>query len=122
MNVKDSLHPHVPKPTSERGKFPARLHVLLARDTQVALVIRRGPSKSVCTVLWNRDRDTFKLGPWLRGRIYERRCDVSPDGQHFIYFAMNGCWQSETKGSWTESGPRLGRHDHLGQPRADDAI
>ena len=90
-----------PKPVSDRGKFPARLHVLLARDAKVGLVIRRGPSKTVCTVLWNRKRDTFKLGQWMRGRIYERRCDLSPDGRHFIYFAMNGRWQSEAKGSWT---------------------
>jgi hypothetical protein len=37
----------------------------------------------------------------MRGRIYERRCDLSPDGRHFIYFAMNERWQSETRGSWT---------------------
>src|SRR5437763_1129677 len=90
-----------PNPPSERGKFPTRLHVLLAREAKVGLVIRRGPSKSVCTLLWNRERDTFKLGQWMRGRIYERRCDLSPDGRRFIYFAMNGRWQSETKGSWT---------------------
>jgi len=89
------------KPPFERGKFPARLHVLLARDAKVGLIIRRGPSKSVCTVLWNRDRNTFKLGQWMRGRIYERRCDLSPDGKRFIYFAMNGRWESETRGSWT---------------------
>lgn len=90
-----------PKPPAERGKFPARLHVLLAREAKVGLVIRRGPSKSVCTVLWNRERDTFKLGQWMRGRIYERRSDLSPDGRHFIYFAMNGRWESEAKGAWT---------------------
>lgn len=90
-----------PKPPVESGKFPARLHVLVAREAKVGLVIRRGPSKSVCTVLWNRDRNSFTLGQWLRGRIYERRCDLSPDGKHFIYFAMNGRWKSETKGSWT---------------------
>lgn len=89
------------KPPKESAKFPARLHVLLARDAKVGLVIRRGPSKSVCTVLWDRKQDKFKLGQWMRGRIYERRCDLSPDGQHFIYFAMNGRFQSETKGSWT---------------------
>ena len=37
----------------------------------------------------------------MRGRIYERRSDLSPNGKHLIYFAMNGRWQSETKGSWT---------------------
>lgn len=52
-------------------------------------------------MVWNRERDTFKLGQWLRGRIYERRSDLSPDGKHFIYFAMNGRWESETKGAWT---------------------
>ena len=101
MNPEASSCLAVVKRSVKRDKFPARLHVLLARHAKVGLVIRRGPSKSVCTVLWNRDRDTFKLGQWLRGRIYERRCDLSPDGKHFIYFAMNGRWHSKTKGSWT---------------------
>jgi len=81
--------------------FPARLHILLAREPKIGLIIRRGPSKSVCTLLWDLKRDTFKLGQWMRGRIYERRCDLSPDGKLFIYFAMNGRWESETKGAWT---------------------
>ncbi len=83
------------------GKFAARLHVILARNERTGIVIRRGPSKSVCTILWDRKTDEFKLGQWLRGRIYERRSDLSPDGKHFIYFAMNGKWESETKGAWT---------------------
>jgi hypothetical protein len=83
------------------SKFPARVHPILARKADTAVIIRRGPSKSVCTMLWDRRNDTFKLGQWLRGRIYERRCDMSPDGKHFIYFAMNGKWSSPVKGSWT---------------------
>lgn len=83
------------------AKFAARIHVLLASDAPVGLVIRRGPSKSVATLLWNRKTDDFQLGQWLKGRIYERRCDLSPDGKHFLYFAMNGKWQSEARGSWT---------------------
>lgn len=82
-------------------KFPARVHPILARKANTAIIIRRGPSKSVCTLLWDRSNDTFKLGQWLRGRIYERRCDLSPDGKHFIYFAMNGKWGGPVKGSWT---------------------
>jgi hypothetical protein len=81
--------------------FPARVHIILARESPTAIAIRRGPSKSVCTLLWDRQHDTFTLGQWFRGRIYERRCDLSPDGKHFIYFAMNGKWDSEAKGSWT---------------------
>src|SRR6202789_3757800 len=105
MNAKDFIRPGVPLGEAASvvvgKKVPTRLHVLLARDARVGLVIRRGPAKSVCTVLWNRKRDTFKLGQWMRGRIYERRCDLSPDGKHFIYFAMNGRWESETRGAWT---------------------
>jgi hypothetical protein len=80
---------------------PARIHAILARDSLRAIVIRRGPSKSVCTIGWDRRRDRFEVGQWLRGRIYERRCDLSPDGRHFIYFALNGKWSGPAKGSWT---------------------
>lgn len=78
-----------------------RLHVLLSRDGHSGVVLRRGPSSQVAAIGWNRDNDTFTLGQWLRGRIYERRSDLSPDGKHLIYFAMNGHWQSRAKGAWT---------------------
>ncbi len=81
--------------------FPPRIHVLLAIDAPVGLIIRRGPSKQVATLLWDRQHDRFELGQWFKGRIYERRSDLSPDGKHLIYFAMNGQWESESKGSWT---------------------
>ena len=81
--------------------FSARIHVVFASEKPYAVVFRRGPSKEVCTFLWNRKNDTFELGQWLKGRIYERRSDLSPDGKYLIYFAMNGKWNSETKGSWT---------------------
>lgn len=82
-------------------KFPARLHVLIARESKQAIVIRRGPSKSTCVLAWDRSKNTFVVSQWLRGRIYERRSDISPSGMHWIYFAMNGKWDSEVKGAWT---------------------
>ena len=60
--------------------FPARVHVILARNADYGIIIRRGPSKTVCTIGWDRKRDRFEVGQWMRGRIYERRCDLSPDG------------------------------------------
>jgi hypothetical protein len=81
--------------------IPPRIHVLLARKAKVGLVIRRGPSKTTCTLLWNLRTNEFALGQWVRARIYERRCDLSPDGKHMIYFAMNGRWDSRAGGSWT---------------------
>jgi hypothetical protein len=82
-------------------QIPARLHVLLARDSDNAVIIRRGPSRKTCVIGWERKSDTFRVGQWLHGRIYERRCDLSPDGKHLLYFAMNGKWGSEVLGSWT---------------------
>lgn len=79
----------------------ARVHVILARDTPTAIIIRRGPSKHVCTLAWDRRLDTFQLGQWLKGRIYERRSDLSPDGKHFLYFAMKGGSRGECLWSWT---------------------
>ena len=81
--------------------FPARIHVVFASTKPHAVVFRRGPSKKVCTFGWDRSKDTFTLGQWLKGRIYERRADLSPSGRYLIYFAMNGKWDSETRGSWT---------------------
>lgn len=81
--------------------FPPRLHVLFASQTREAVVLRRGPSHHIATVAWDRERDRFTLGQWMKGRIYERRSDLSPDGKHLLYFAMNGHWSSASRGSWT---------------------
>ncbi|MCA9606758.1 MAG: hypothetical protein KC619_14230 [Myxococcales bacterium] len=64
-----------------------RLHVLLARQRRVGVVLRRGPSKAVQLVRWDLSRDTFEPGQWLRGRVYEHRCDLSPRGDLLAYFA-----------------------------------
>ncbi|OQW60380.1 MAG: hypothetical protein A4S17_00345 [Proteobacteria bacterium HN_bin10] len=81
--------------------FAPRLHVLLARSANTAVIFRRGPSKRMATFGWDRATDEIKVGQWLKGRIYERRADLSPDGKHLIYFAFNGKRRSETGGSWT---------------------
>lgn len=81
--------------------FPARLHVLTANNSPNAIIIRRGPSKRTCVLSWDLRTDDIIVSQWLSGRIYERRSDISPDGKYWIYFAMNGRWNSEVKGSWT---------------------
>jgi hypothetical protein len=83
------------------ARFAPRIHVLLASQAPVGLILRRGPSKQVAAILWDRRRDVLQLGQWLKGRIYERRSDLSPDGKYFIYFAMNGKWKGEARGAWT---------------------
>ena len=66
-----------------------RLHVILARKAPFGLIIRRGPSRHVLLVGWNIADDTFQTGQWLKGRIYERRCDLSPKGDLLLYFAAS---------------------------------
>ena len=70
-------------------RIPARLHVILARQAAKAVVFRRGPSQQVCTLGWDLETDTFTMGQWLKGRIYEYRSDLSPDGELMIYFATD---------------------------------
>lgn len=74
---------------SSSPKAQARLYCILARDAPVAVIFRRGPNKRVLLLLWRTDTDQFYEGQWLKGRIYERRCDLSPNGTRLIYFAAN---------------------------------
>lgn len=67
-----------------------KLYVIPARDEPVAVVLRRGPSAWYHVILWQTRGDTFSHGAWFRGRIYENKCDLSPDGSLFIYFVHQG--------------------------------
>lgn len=71
-------------------KVPPRLHVIPATGCDFALVLRRGPADVVASLLWDRKSGAVLLGQWLRGRIYEHRADISPDGRHMVYFAGTG--------------------------------
>ncbi|MFM2244180.1 MAG: hypothetical protein RL071_254 [Pseudomonadota bacterium] len=82
-------------------KTPARVQVLLARDAPHAVVLRRGPSHVVCSLGWDRRDDSFTLGQWYHGRIYFEKCDIAPDGVHWIYFALNGKRHEPTLGAYT---------------------
>ena len=63
------------------------IYVLMARDAPRAVIFRRGPTRQVLLLAWNTETDEIEPGQWLKGRIYERRCDLSPDGKLLIYFA-----------------------------------
>ena len=75
-----------------------RLYVLLARKAPIAVVFRRGPSKQVLLLTWNTETDELRQGQWFKGRIYERRCDLSPSGEKLIYFAAK---HRGPHGTWT---------------------
>jgi hypothetical protein len=78
-----------------------RLHLFHARDAFKTVILRQGPTRTYRMILWDRDGDTFQDGQWLKHTIYVERCDLSPDGKHFLYFTLDGQWGLPTKGSYT---------------------
>ena len=56
----------------------ARIHVLMARDSPVSVIFRRGPTKQVRMLLWDRSSDEVRGGQWLMGRVYPERSSLSP--------------------------------------------
>lgn len=63
---------------------PARIDGIVARDADVAVVFRRGPSKQTQLLRWNLATDEIQAGQWIGGRVYTRRCDLSPDGELLV--------------------------------------
>lgn len=78
-----------------------RLHLFFATENDRALIVRQGPSRQFRMILWHRNTDTFEDGQWIRQKVYIERCSLSPDGRHFIYFALDGRWSSDARGSYT---------------------
>ncbi len=76
---------------------------MLAAEAPIGIVFRRGPTKFYRVYSWNRDKDRFRRFGVFNGRLYPERSDISPDGKHFLYFAMAGSeWAvAGTKGTWT---------------------
>lgn len=91
---------------------PPRLFVLTARDCGQAVILRRGPARRVATIGWDRDTNRFETGQWLKGRIYEHRSDLSPDGRHLIVFAGKGgshWWTAVSRAAWLSAIAFLGQ-------------
>lgn len=78
-----------------------RLHLFFATENDRALILRQGPSRQFRMILWHRDTDTFEDGQWIKSKVYVERCGLSPDGRHFIFFALDGRWSSDARGSFT---------------------
>jgi hypothetical protein len=94
-----------------------RLFVVLARDAPRAVIFRRGPSTHVMLALWHTDTDRVEEGQWLKGRIYERRADLSPDGTKLIYFAAQ--WRRSDVPTWTAISTPPWLSAHVLWPKGD---
>lgn len=67
----------------------ARIDGIVARSGRLAVIFRRGPSRRVRLLVWDLATDKVTPGQWFKGRIYARRCDLSPDGELLAYFAAS---------------------------------
>lgn len=63
---------------------PARIDGIVAREAPVAVIFRAGPIRQTQLLTWNLDTDEIVPGQWIIGRVYSRRCDLSPDGKLLI--------------------------------------
>jgi len=82
----------------------SKLFVITARWEPTAVILRRGPSGWYHVIQCDMRRDRFVQGAWFKGRIYEEKCDVSPNGRLFVYFVHRGSGSracSEFTDSWT---------------------
>ena len=85
--------------TAPTGPAPStRLFFIVAREAPIAVVFRRGPTRHVEVLTWDLESDVLSAGQWLKGRIYERRCDLSPTGEFLAVFAAK--WETPTM-TWT---------------------
>ena len=66
-----------------------KTYIHMARDAPVGVVLYRR-SHLTTYVLKLDHKDRLVKGSRFYGRMFPERCDVSPDGKLFIYFAMRG--------------------------------
>jgi hypothetical protein len=66
-----------------------KLFGITATEAPIVAVIGRGPSDWASIGRWDVDAMTYEAGARLHARIYEQRCDLSPDGQYLCYFTLN---------------------------------
>lgn len=77
-----------------------KLHLFYATATAKALILRED-TPWWHLILWDRNTDTFTHGQWMQHHIHADRCALSPDGTHFLYFAVDGQWDRPAGGSYT---------------------
>jgi hypothetical protein len=70
-----------------KRKVPPRISCIPAAEAPLIAVFRRGPTNWSHIGRWDLDERRYEPGAWLRGRIFPRRSDVSPDGRTLCYFA-----------------------------------
>lgn len=87
-----------------------KLAVLMSRKSHYAVILRRGPSQWFHVIKWNMETDALEYGAWFKGRIYQSKCDLSDNGELFLYSAFQG---SKLASSYTDSYTALSKSPWL---------
>lgn len=61
-----------------------------ARDAPLAVVLTRRAGGWSRLALLDLDHERISVGSWLHARVFPPRCDLSPDGRLFGFFAHDG--------------------------------
>lgn len=67
--------------------LPARIYILYSKQSNSAVILRKGPNKLTLSIGWNLQDDSFQKGQWLLGKIYYEYCAISHDGKYWFYSA-----------------------------------
>ncbi len=65
-----------------------RLYCIPDLSVRVAAVLERRPKKWWRVGRWDLISGAYTPGAWFRGSLYPQRCDLSPGGRWFLYFAL----------------------------------
>ena len=98
-----------------------RIFGIVALQAPVVAVIRRGPTDWMHVSRWDLEAPAYEPGAWLRGTIYPQRCDLSPDGRWFAYFALKASAEWELGATyivisrlpWVTALCRVGDRQHV---------
>lgn len=74
-------------PNHRTDKVPPRIYCIPATKSPIVAVFRRGPTNWTHIGRWDLGAGRYEHGAWLRGRVFPRRSDLSPDGRLLCYFA-----------------------------------
>ncbi|ESK53387.1 MAG: hypothetical protein I8H98_12400 [Moraxellaceae bacterium] len=67
-----------------------KIHILFSEKSNIAAVLRRGPTRWYHLMKWDLNTNEFIHGSWIKARIYEEKCDISFDGRYLLYSLHKG--------------------------------
>ena len=104
-----------------KKKPPCRINLIHAAAAPVAVVLRHGPGDWTHLALLDTQTDILTHGAWFNGRVYENSCDLSPDGELFLYKALPSIKTVRAKHAKNAKGAKGAKNELSEIPSGDEA-